>query len=108
MEHQLTSAGDGASSVSESQTGTSTPCFKALNDSRAFIVRNAPSYQGHQPYTLFASQADDGPTHLHVGVEWSDGFLPTVWRARMSFVRLTLERLEAVRDGQTVQCEVTA
>lgn len=108
MEHQQSSAGGGASSVSESQTGTTEAQREAFSDPRAFIVRHERPLPGQPLDSLFTTQAEDGPIYIRVGVACSDAYLQQLWQGRRRFPSLTVEQLIAVRDGRVNRCEVAA
>lgn len=108
MEHQQLSAGDGTPSVSVVQTGIPRPSCEAFSDPRAIIVRHERPAPGFPLDTLSISQAEDGPTYIHVGRLCSDAYLQSLWEGRTRFRQLTLDQLQAVRDGRIERCEVAS
>jgi|GEM_PF-2991053 len=75
---------------------------------RAVVVRHERPGPGFPLDALSISQAEDGPTYIHVGRLCSDAYLQRLWEGRTRFRQLTLEQLKAVRDGRIERCEVAS
>lgn len=106
MEHQQLSAGDGAPSVSGSQTGTSKAQGEAFGDTLAFVVPHEQPMPGYPLDALFTTQSEGGPTFIRVGTACTDAQLREAWERRTRFATLTLDQLLEARDARVTRSRV--